>query len=197
VTHDATVRPVLRAELQRLNPGAMVVDELGLELGGARVDLAVIGEALHGFEIKAEADTLERLPVQAVVYGRTLDLVTVVAGANHLAGVLAAVPPWWGVWKVQSPGFRVERAATGNPEFSLVNHLQLLWKGELAALFERHGFKAPPSRWCKVTLRHALVERVAPNVLRADVRAALRARGDWRARSRMAPAARAAAGEGT
>jgi hypothetical protein len=195
VTHDATVRPVLRAALTASNPGALIVDELGLELGGARVDLAVIGDDLHGFEIKAEADTLDRLPIQAVVYGRTLDRVTVVAGSNHLAGVLALVPPWWGVWEVQPPGFRVERQATGNPEFPLVNHLQLLWKGELAALFERHGFGAPPSRWCKVILRNALAERVEPHILRADVRWALRARGDWRARSRMAPAARAA-GEG-
>lgn len=40
----------------------LVIDELGLDHGSCRIDIAVINGHIRGLEIKAEADTLARLP---------------------------------------------------------------------------------------------------------------------------------------
>jgi hypothetical protein len=49
-----------------------MLDEFGLEHGEVRVDVAVINGELHGYEIKSERDTLERLPRQVKAYSAVL-----------------------------------------------------------------------------------------------------------------------------
>ena len=46
------------------NPNSRVVDELELLRGVVRVDVAVISDTLHGYEIKSASDNLIRLPNQ-------------------------------------------------------------------------------------------------------------------------------------
>lgn len=46
----------------------LVVEELGLFHGASRVDLAVVGRSLHGYEIKSDRDSLDRLEQQAADY---------------------------------------------------------------------------------------------------------------------------------
>ena len=48
-------------------------------MGAARVDIAVINGHIRGVEIKAEADSLERLPRQVEAYGRVVDRATLIA----------------------------------------------------------------------------------------------------------------------
>ena len=47
---------------------ALVIDELGIMHGKARVDIAVINGSIHGYEIKSSMDTLKRLPRQMAAY---------------------------------------------------------------------------------------------------------------------------------
>ncbi len=63
----------------------LVLDELGLRHGICRVDIAVVNSYLHGYEIKSDADTLERLPSQISVYSAVLDRVTLVVGKTHIS----------------------------------------------------------------------------------------------------------------
>ncbi|WP_375758753.1 hypothetical protein [Corallococcus exercitus] len=82
---DTDVRPPLVRSVQATCPEAWVLPELGLELGLVRVDLAALSTAcLHGYDVKADADTLRRLPAQTACYGAVLDRCTLVAGAEHL-----------------------------------------------------------------------------------------------------------------
>jgi hypothetical protein len=199
MTHDAAVRPVLRAVLQNVHPGALIVDELGLDYGEARADLAAVNGCLHGYEIKAAADSLARLRDQAKVYGRVLDRATLVVAPNHLAAAKERIPTWWGIWAIEPLGFSVVRWAEENPELDLRCHAALMWRAEAAALLEGVTRKRTPARMTKREIQSALVARLAPDDLRGGVRAALRARGDWRERRQgqeLTTARRAASDEG-
>jgi hypothetical protein len=48
----------------RTCPDSIVIDELGLDHGACRVDIAVINGHIRGVEIKADVDVLDRLPGQ-------------------------------------------------------------------------------------------------------------------------------------
>src|SRR3954469_15133629 len=100
---DIDARRALRQEVKRRHQGetdTLVVEELGVCQGVARVDFAVINGSIHGYEIKSERDTLVRLPAQSDAYSRALEFVTIVAAQNHLHKVVEAIPDWWGIWTV-------------------------------------------------------------------------------------------------
>lgn len=96
-TRDIDIRNVLHRELDQdfahdLN--TLILDELGLCQGEARVDVAVINGSIHGYKIKSERDTLERLPNQVDIYNKVLDTVTVITASRHIDGVLDVTPQW-------------------------------------------------------------------------------------------------------
>jgi hypothetical protein len=62
----------------------LIVDELGLQHGAARIDIAVINGHIRGVEIKAEADNLMRLSRQVAAYGYVVDKATLIAAERHL-----------------------------------------------------------------------------------------------------------------
>ena len=111
---DVDIRPVLRRSLLASTAGedSVVVEELGLCRGQVRVDLAVVNGSLHGYEIKSDRDSLDRLAGQADVYSKVLDQVTLVVGERHLAHAMDRVPAWWGVTRVDD--------TAGGPELHLV-----------------------------------------------------------------------------
>jgi hypothetical protein len=79
VTRDADIRSVLVAELkQRFSDPShdLILEEFGCKT--ARIDIAVVNGALHGFEIKSDSDSLARLAGQAEQYGRVFDFVTLI-----------------------------------------------------------------------------------------------------------------------
>ena len=101
---DADVRPALRRYLQReqsANPNMLLIEELGLCQGQARIDLLTVSGVLHGYEIKSNRDRLTRLASQAATYSRVLDRVTLVVCPRHFEAALQLVPKWWGVLLVR------------------------------------------------------------------------------------------------
>jgi hypothetical protein len=97
VIRDPEIRAALHALLDRRMPaGSVVIDEYGLH--GSVADVAVLTpHALHGFEIKSDADNTRRLASQIRGYGRFVTTATLVAGPKILPHCLKAVPKWWGV----------------------------------------------------------------------------------------------------
>src|SRR4051812_45593489 len=78
---DYDIRQELRQRLRKEHEGdpeTLVIEELGLCQGQVRADIAVINGFMHGYEIKSERDTLERLPRQREVYEQCFDAVTLV-----------------------------------------------------------------------------------------------------------------------
>ncbi|MXW55980.1 MAG: sce7726 family protein [Gammaproteobacteria bacterium] len=83
---DPEVRPALRTYLQQqesADSNSLVIEELGLCQGAARIDLLTVSGVLHGYEIKSNRDRLTRLVSQAATYSRVLDRVTLVVCPQH------------------------------------------------------------------------------------------------------------------
>ncbi len=189
--HDREIRQLLRAEMSLRHSGdpqTLVLDELGLCQGIARVDLVVVNGSLHGYEIKSDCDTLTRLAGQRAVYNRTLDYVTIVVGKNHLKGARRAVPSWWGIWTVvsgsQSGSLKEIRPARPNPSVEPVALAQLLWRDEALAELEQRGLADGLRAKPRFQLWRELAERLPVEELGAVVRQRLRMRSRWRVRSR-------------
>ncbi len=187
---DIDVRRKLRVEVERSHRNeidTLIVEELGLCQGIARVDLAVVNGSVHGYEIKSERDTLLRLPGQTDVYNRTLDFVTIVSAPNHSKKIRTLIPRWWGIWSAVDDGcdlrLEVVREASMNPGVDPYALAQLLWRDEaLESLLDRNlasGLKSKPREelWRRLASELTLTE------LGQIVRNRLKRRGsDWRAR---------------
>lgn len=94
IMHELPMREKAREVYQG---GGVLVDELKIARGSARVDLASIGKWFHGIELKSDGDSLNRLPRQVVHYSRVFEQVTLVVGYSHLYDALTMIPKWWGV----------------------------------------------------------------------------------------------------
>jgi len=187
---DADVRRALHRKIlagHRRDPHTLVLDEMGLSRGDARVDIAVVNGKLHGYEIKSDADTLQRLPAQAEIYSSTLDLVTVIAGTKHACKVVAMVPDWWCV-KTASAGprggvtFRELRRGRMNPRIDPVALAGLLWRNEAVELLHSYNVSGIRSK-NRTELASRLASEIPLAALRKAVRDALKARAHWRSAS--------------
>lgn len=185
---DRDIRLALRDRLRAQHseePDTLIVEEVGLAKGSSRIDLVVINGALNGFEIKSEADTLARLPSQAVSYGAVFDTVTLVLADKHRADADALIPAWWGVTLATSTtggtSLQAVRPVEPNPSQDPFAIASLLWHEEALQVLERHalsnGVRSKPRRFAWLRL----ADRLPPEVLKAEVRAMLKARGNWRA----------------
>ncbi len=185
---DAEVRAALRSRLITRyadHAGAVVLDELGFCRGQMRIDLAVVDDLLHGYEIKSDRDSLRRLGGQVERYGRVLDRATLVVGDHHLTDALDIVPVWWGVLGIRlgrnAPRFVIVRRARKNPQRDARSLVELLWLDDAIALLEQRGavrgVRGKPRRmvWDRVC-EHFDVDEIA-----AATRAQLKARAAQRA----------------
>lgn len=162
----------------------LMLDELGILNGATRIDIAVINGQIEGYELKSERDTLERLPAQRELYNKVLDKVSLVVAEKHLSAAEEMIPDWWGLAIARTCGGIVEvtheRLPQMNPELDAGTLASLLWRDEALDVLERHGV----SRGVKSKPREALYARLASvlglDLIRAEVRAALKARVGWR-----------------
>ena len=168
---DADIRPELRSLLLRQNQnerGTVLVEELGFCWGQARIDLALVNGLLHGYEIKSDRDSLRRLGGQVHLYGKVLDMATLVAGDRHVDEAAESLPDWWGILKVKTgasgPSFESLRSGRKNPHRDPRALVELIWLDEAIALLEQRGFtrgvRGKPRRvvWDRVCEHFALEE---------------------------------------
>lgn len=178
---DRDIRPELCRRLRAGFPEALVLDEVGLAHGDVRVDVAVLTPArFHGYEVKADADALKRLPRQVAAYSQVLDRCTLVVGPRHLDAAAPLLPWWWGILVATADGFHLGRTALPNPSPSAHDTARLLWRDEVLALLEARDAVRGIRGKAKGALYQRLVEVVPHAELRAHVRKAVCARGDWR-----------------
>lgn len=169
------------------DPNTLVVEELGLRHGQCRIDIAVVNGYLHGFEIKSDSDTLERLASQVRVYSAVLDRATLVVGERHLHDAEAALPKWWGI-KLATAGsrggieFQQYRPFSTNPGVDRIALAELLWHSEVAEHLRQRGATPAMLRQPRARLYQYLVAITTLLELRNIVRASLKARVGWRGR---------------
>ncbi|NJS14073.1 MAG: sce7726 family protein [Sphingopyxis sp.] len=182
------VRKALKREVLKQHErdvDTLVLHELGLRHGAARVDVAVVNGALHGYEIKSDADTLERLPAQIATYGLVLDKATLVVGERHAPKAVALLPDWWGV-KIATQGPRggislhEEKRARTNPSIDPLAVAELLWSNEVRAILRELGFIEKELRKPRAHLYRELVAALELDELRDTTRRVLKGREKWR-----------------
>jgi len=191
---DIDIRRALLAEMDRLHPDksdTLVVEELGMCQGLARVDIAVVNGTVHGYEIKSERDTLVRLTSQAEIYSKALEFVTIVASPSHLAGIDAIVPPWWGIWSATQMGTDVhlteKRKAQRNPSLMADALVQFLWRDEALNILLEHNLASGVSSKSRQYIWSRLSSAFTIDELGDFVRAKLKQRPpNWRALSSQA-----------
>lgn len=185
---DIDIRRALLAEMRRLHPDTsdtLILQELGVCQGLARVDVAVVNGSFHGYEIKSERDTLLRLPSQTGFYNQALQFVTLVAAPHHLSKIDALIPPWWGIWQAEQVGRSVRleetRESRHNPGLVKLALAQFLWRDEALKILDKYGL----SSGVRSKSRHHLWAKLASSFeheeLGSLVRGCLKSRGeDWR-----------------
>lgn len=190
---DRDIRAVLKTELLRRyakNGNTLVLDELGIRNGSARIDLVVVNHQLHGYEIKSDSDSLRRLPEQIRIFSGVMDRITLVVGYRHAYDALRMVPEWWGVrlareddrsGKVVLTSARFPR---NNPEVELNAVAALLWRGEALSILEGMGAAKGVRSKPRTDIYRRLVEVSQPEYLCARVRQQLRSREGWRSDAR-------------
>src|ERR1043165_1264120 len=98
----------------------LVVDELGLNNGAVRADIAVLNGKLIGYEIKTSSDKLTRLPRQVKAYNQIFEEAHIVVAEKHLSSAKKIIPKWWGIYLIRvSDGiisFDYHRPACPNPK---------------------------------------------------------------------------------
>ena len=187
-TKDADIRVALHAKrLARLkeNPNTLVIDELGLAHARSRIDIAVINGCIHGYEIKSEKDTLDRLGLQISIYRTTLQKLTIVAAPKHLKEIKRRVPKWCGLISADmgsrgSIGFDVERNAVMNPDVEPFMLAHLLWRDEVADLLKESGYAEAQLRRPRAHLYEILCEVMSIREITASIRMAMLRRPKWR-----------------
>ncbi len=179
---DSNIRPVLLRELKiRFSDKRhdLILEEFGCN--AARIDIAVVNGALHGFEIKSDCDSLERLEIQIPEYSKIFDYVTLISGKRLLESARSKVPVWWGI----SVAMRTDdsviitkmREPKKNPDLDSSSLAEMLWKRETIQCLQRSGFRQFSATQPVDELRTEVVRLIPVDDLAAEVRAAIKKRG--------------------
>lgn len=93
---ELEIKKLLTSYLSANTNSDAFLEEVELSGGQVRADF-VDAENMHCYEIKSEADSLNRLLNQGARYSRVFDKVTLVTAEKHLTKALELVPDWWGI----------------------------------------------------------------------------------------------------
>lgn len=184
---DRDIRAKLRAsylEKYYNDEKSKVVEELPLYYGSARIDIAVINGAFHGYEIKSDRDTLDRLPDQLAIYSQIFDYITVISGPKHVPQLEEFLPNFCGLMVVEKVGKEAKIEIATPPQLSNERNgymvASLLWKDEAVSLLSSLGVSRGIKTKRKDQLWTILQEMLSIEELGEKVRFILRARQDWR-----------------
>jgi hypothetical protein len=170
---------------QHAHKGTVVLNELGLDHGRCRADIAVVNGRLVGYEIKSDSDSLKRLAEQARAYSAVFDRAFIVVGERHVESVQKLVPKWWGVI-LSSRGprgaihFQTLRKAAANTGIDPHLLTRLLWRDEAAEILRERGLPPKVLRQPRAILYQCVAAILNLQELRRTVREHLKRRRNWR-----------------
>lgn len=163
----------------------LVVDEFVVGERG-RIDIAVIGDHLFGYELKSDLDSLARLPHQMNVFGNVFQYCTLVVTPRHLTTARKALRRNWGLAVVERADDErlIYRQVRTPKKISTVQNrslVELLWRDETLRALDSIGL----ADGFRTKAKHVLWERLASHVtleqLQDIVTQSLTARQGWRA----------------
>ena len=176
-------RKMLRRQHARNN--TLVIDELGLQHGKCRADIAVVNGHLVGYEIKSDKDSLRRLGLQIESYNAVFDRAFIVVGNRHIDSIQDRIPEWWGVI-ISSRGpkgainFNMIRRAQVNRSIDPVSVARLLWRDEAIEILQQRRLPSSMLRQPRAALYKHLAELLNTCELRKAIREYLQKRRNWR-----------------
>lgn len=182
---DADIRLTLLDELKRINAqhDYRIIEEMAVCDGEARVDVAVANGRLCGYEIKSDADTLDRLAIQQKCYDKTFDTISIVVGEKFKNKIEEYVPAYWGIYVVSecANGCKIKRKrmAKVNKNIEIAALLELLWKDEIVFLLKKEGVKGISGKNRRI-LRKIAIENISAAEIRNYTRETLKHRQNWR-----------------
>lgn len=159
-----------------------IINELGLDFGASRVDVAVVNNILHGYEIKSDLDNLNRLPRQIEYYNRAFERMTIVVSQTHLQKVKEMVPRWWGIKTISKDKRRLINVRKGRrvsyQDSELL--LRLLWKKELNGFVDELNLPKVYKKYRQSQLLSIIGETADLVTIRSYVYKILKERTGWR-----------------
>ncbi len=163
----------------------LVIDELGLNHGKCRADIAVVNGYLAGYEIKSNKDSLRRLEGQIKSYNAVFDKAFLIAGNRHINSIQNYVPEWWGViesvrGRRGAVNFKIIRKGRTNKNIDLLSIAQLLWRNEAEEILQQKKLPSKKLREPRAILYQYLVDTLNICELRKFVREYLKKRKNWR-----------------
>lgn len=171
---DRELRPIIRKQLAHEHPGAVLVEELSL-IREKRSDIAIVNDALWGYEIKSEHDRLVRLPEQVQFYDAVFDYCHVIVASKFVDRVRMMVPAYWGISRVvteiETARIELVRPSDRNTNTQVSAVVRLLWKVEAVRILRAAG--------CAISMAHPLskvwtaCEQIPRDFLNSSVRAAV------------------------
>jgi len=192
-TNDALIRDLLIPFVHREHseaPDTLYFPEFALCGGITRADYAALNGLSHGYEIKSDRDTLVRLPQQVEAYNGVFDRATLVSAQRHTFPAKKIIPDWWGIIEVHGgelSGYRLERIRESSPNPAPRGHAiaSLLWRSEALEILTNLGLDEGLRSKSMDFLIDRLSREISTDRLSSYVRAALRARGEWRVAARL------------
>lgn len=176
-------RKILRR--QHAHKDTLVIDELGLNHGKCRADIAVVNGRFVGYEIKSNNDSLRRLGEQVKSYNAVFDKAFIIVGNRHIKSIQNYVPEWWGIIEsARGPrgavNFDLIRKAQTNKNIDLISIAKLLWRNEAEEILMQKKMPSKILRQPRAILYECLVDVLNTCELRKIVRKYLKNRRNWR-----------------
>jgi hypothetical protein len=186
-TNDAIIRTALKKQLagrHAQDEKVRIIDELGISHGASRIDIAVVNGIMHGYEIKSDQDTLQRLPEQIEIFNAVFDKMTLVVGKSHLYGAVNMIPDWWGILVAKITDDHISFNRIREDDFNYgqdgLSIARLLWKEEALRILEDAG----EARGLYSKPRDIIYQRLSSvldlQALGKKVRETIFVRTDWR-----------------
>ncbi|WP_308908225.1 sce7726 family protein [Pseudomonas canadensis] len=138
---DIQIRSALLARLGRMShrPSALI-EELRVHNGSAIADVVAIYKEAHCYEIKGDADKIERAISQAAYYDLAFRKITLVTTERHANKAIRVIPAHWGVMIAREVSgvvvLRGTRSSKNSPFFDKKTALMTLWRTELSDVAE-------------------------------------------------------------
>ena len=170
---------------QHAQKDTLVIDELGLNHGKCRADIAVINGHLAAYEIKSNNDSLRRLEEQVKSYNAVFDRISIVVGDRYINSIQNYIPEWWGVIvSLRGPrgavNFDIIREARTNKNIDQISIAQLLWRNEAEEILQQKKLSPRILRQPRAILYEYLVNTLNICELRRLVREYFKKRKNWR-----------------
>jgi len=174
-----------RLQRQHAQKDTLVIDELGLNHGKCRADIAVVNGHFVGYEIKSNNDSLRRLEKQVKSYNAVFDKISIVVGDRYINSIQSYIPEWWGVIvSVRGPrgavNFDTIRKTQTNKDVDPISIAQLLWRNEAEEILRQKNLSSKILRQPRAILYEYLVSTLNIRELREFVRMYFEKRKNWR-----------------